>query len=746
MQFNEFITNNPTWWKDNFPTMSTGVTDTVNDYFYYRDLCSEKRFSQYFKAKMNTKLDEFLSLYNKEMEFKQLDPFTIQNIEKTIDTVKSAKVEDIVNLIQKFQKEETETRNLSDLTTKDLTNTDTLNTKNVLERTGTDKVESTGNSTTTGEGTNKDTGTENITKEISGTQTGTDTIETKLDSTVTASKTGNDKTVFTEDTTDTTTHTGTTSTGTTSSSSGNNKFSDYPQSDAELVSYLSNQTNATASSTSNSETTNNLTDKDIIDRESNNTLTYNNTLATTTAESGSNKDTKNLSNSENTTQELTKNNTVTSSTKDISNSTDSSINTKDLTDSQTNTGTVATTITGTDKIDKTGTVGVSGNNNGTTDTTKNTKEDSTAKIIYNSLVKGNFVDIYRTYYATISTFNSVDWLIKQLDCCFIQVFDYCDEEIDCSTSEELEEKIDAIQKEVDNLDVRVTNLEEGGTGGGVSKEYVDSQIAAVNTDIDALYDLNEATDNTLTEISNETTELGNDLQETNIQLNNIANNLTSLTEVVSTNTDNISTLTTKTEDNTERIAKLEEGGGGGTVDIATIQKYTSLQPISFFTTKAIATFTYNSTEYDVVIESPQQNIVILATNNVEYLVYFNNQINVNICDKGTTNKHIFDTNPFEGDYSIEMNQSADYDIQVGDLNIASPLAGAILNNIPIGVNALVGGSVTLFYSILCSSSIWFNESPTITDDVYKYKVKFSDFITTNVEPTEQYKILAMGGF
>ena len=722
MKFNEFITNNPTWWKDNFPTMPTVVTDTINDYFYYRDLCSDKRFSQYFKSKINTKLDEFLSLYNKEIEFKQLNPFTIQNIEKTIDTVKSAKVEDIVNLIQKFQKEETETRNLSDLTTKDLTNTDTLNTKNVLERTGTDKVESTGNSTTTGEGTNEDNETENVTKEISGTQTGTDTIETKLDSTVTASKTGNDKTVLTEDTTNTATHTGTTSTGTTSSSSGNNKFSDYPQSDAELVSYLSNQTNATASSTSNSETTNNLTYKVIIGRESNNTITYNNTLGTTTAESGSNKDTKNLSNTENTTQKLTKKNTVTSATKDISNSTDSSINTKDLTDSQTNTGTVATTITGTDKIDKTGTVGVAGNNNGTTDTTKNTNENSTAKVIYNSLVKGNFVDIYRTYYKTISTFNSVDWLIKQLDCCFIQVFDYCEEEIDCSTSEELEVKIDAIQKEVDNLDVRVTNLEEGGgTGGGVSKSYVDNQIAAVNTDINAL---------------------DNDLQQTNVQLNNITNNLTSLTEVVSTNTDNISALTTKTEDNTERIAKLENGGSGGTVDIATIQKYTSLQPISLLTQKVIATFTYNSTEYDVVMESPQRNIAILATNNLEYLVYYNIPIVANVCDKGTTNKHIFDTNPFNGEYNITMNQSNDYDIQVSDLNIASPLADAILNYIPISIYISDGG-IPQFLD--CFSSIYFN-TPTVTDDVYSYKIKFADFIDTNVSYTEKYKILAMGGF
>ena len=73
MLFNEFIQNNPNFWTDNFPTLPAVVTSVIEDWFYYRELCSEKRFNIYFRAKMNVKLDEFLTLYNKELEFRELD-------------------------------------------------------------------------------------------------------------------------------------------------------------------------------------------------------------------------------------------------------------------------------------------------------------------------------------------------------------------------------------------------------------------------------------------------------------------------------------------------------------------------------------------------------------------------------------------------------------------------------------------------------------------------------------------------
>ena len=71
MKFSEFITNNPTFWNDNFPTLPSTVCDLVNEYFYYRDLCDNTRFYRYFKSKINLKLDEFLTLYNELKKLKE---------------------------------------------------------------------------------------------------------------------------------------------------------------------------------------------------------------------------------------------------------------------------------------------------------------------------------------------------------------------------------------------------------------------------------------------------------------------------------------------------------------------------------------------------------------------------------------------------------------------------------------------------------------------------------------------------
>ena len=219
MLFNEFIKNNPNFWNDNFPTLPTAVTSIIEDWFYYRELCSEKRFNIYFRAKMNVKLDEFLTIYNKELEFRGLDPYQIEKIDKTINTIKNNSIKDILESIRSFESSKLETRDVTNLNTKalqdkttldltntntkDLTNTETLNTEDNLVKTGT---ETTAN---------------NNTYSNTDTKTGSDT-----------SKTANTGTTTTK-------NTGTTTNVETGTTSAIKKFSDYPQSDLDtLTDYL----------------------------------------------------------------------------------------------------------------------------------------------------------------------------------------------------------------------------------------------------------------------------------------------------------------------------------------------------------------------------------------------------------------------------------------------------------------------------------------------------------------------------
>lgn len=451
MLFNEFIQKNPTFWTDNFPTLPAVVTSVIEDWFYYRELCSEKRFNVYFRAKMNVKLDEFLTLYNKELEFRGLDPYQIEKIDKTINTIKNNSIEDILESIRNFESSRLETRDVTNLNTKalqdkttldltntntkDLTNTETLNTEDNLVKTGTETTEN------------------NNTYSNTDTKSGSDTSETANTGTTTTKNTGTTTNV---------------DTGTTSAS---NKFSDYPQSDLNtLTDYLSNQSNVSETYEKNSSNTDDTQTLVTLNTNVDNTASYNSSIATTGSEDKSQTVTNNL------TDTTTRTGTVT--------------NKQTGTDVNAQTGTNTVDKTGTDTNKETGTVNNNYTSNSNLDRTNNKKENGTIDIVLSQLKTGNFLDLYRKYFTIITTFNAVDWLLEELDSCFIQVFDEEDEECcELSSCSDLEKKIEDLQAQVNQLNTRVTDLEEGGAGGGVSKEYVDNQISTVNEDISTLQNL-----------------------------------------------------------------------------------------------------------------------------------------------------------------------------------------------------------------------------------------------------------------
>lgn len=466
MKFSKYMEDNPSFWSDNFPTLPSSVTDIINEYFYYRDICNDTRFTRYFKSKINLKLDEFLSLYNKEIEFRGLDPFILQDIERTVDTVKKSSIEDILNSIRKFSSEKINTKDLTNLETRNLENSLSDNNLQTI-----DKIE-TKNLTDTVDKTGTETNVNSSTFSNTDKKTGEDTLNTK--------NTG----------TNTTKNTGTTNTSSNTTNDGTNKFSDYPQSDITLTDYLSNQNTISNSSNVASLTTDNTQNETTLDTNVNTVNNYNTTIKTDSTNSENNTLTK----------DLTDTSTQTGTVKD-SGTVDDKRNV-----SGTDTGTVTGTVTGTDKNNYT--------SNSDFDRTDNISTDENVNLILKELRKGNFVDLYRKYYNIVAGLNSVDWLVEQLDPCFIQIFDE-EEEYSTSDTSDLEEKIAILQQEISSLDTRVDALEAGGGGGGVSKEYVDQKVATVQGEVDTI-------NTTLVEVNNSLTELGTDI----IEINPVINGLT----------------------------------------------------------------------------------------------------------------------------------------------------------------------------------------------------------------------------
>ena len=237
-----------------------------------------------------------------------------------------------------------------------------------------------------------------------------------------------------------------------------------------LTGYLSSQSNVSETYNKNSTNTDDTQTLVTLNTNVDNTTTYNSNIATTGSEEKSQTVTNNL------TDRTTKTGTIT--------------NKQTGTDVNAQTGTNTVDKTGTDTNKETGTVNNNDTSNSNLDRTNNKKENGTIDIVLSQLKTGNFLDLYRKYFNIVTTFNAVDWLLEELDSCFIQVFDEEDEECcESSSFSDLEKKIEDLQAQVNELNTRVTDLEEGGTGGGVSKEYVDNQISTVNEDISILQNL-----------------------------------------------------------------------------------------------------------------------------------------------------------------------------------------------------------------------------------------------------------------
>lgn len=429
--FNAYLEANPNFW-DSFPSLPSSVIPILEDCFYYRQLCDDNKFEVFFRAKLNLKLDEFLTLYQKEMEFRGMDPFTLQNVEKTIDTLKNKSVADVLKSLRQFNSNITETRNTQTANSSTVTN----NLTEKQTKSGEDKNVSalSGNDTTSTEGSSNET--------------------TNRDEGITQSN------------------------------------SDYPQSSPGLTDYLTTKsiTDGQVSATDNTTTANNSTT--TYGKTQTDTTTYGSAVTTT------------------------------------------------------DTGTV--TDAGT--INNTGTVTTANASESNFNKTDNRDEDETIKIVWNELKTGNFVDLYTKYYKILTSLHAIDWLVKELDPCFLQVFDFEWDEVESGGS-------------------------GGGGGGGASEEEIaeinqkisqinsqllvtDSRVTLLRVDLNSLdADVDTNTSNINVNTSNINTLTGA-LTDTN-------NNLNGLTDLVNTNTDNITALTGVVESNTNRIESLEAGGGGG---------------------------------------------------------------------------------------------------------------------------------------------------------------------------------------
>ena len=351
---------------------------------------------------------------------------------------------------------------------------------------------------------NAHTASEIVKRILDGTtdNTGTNSLDTERTLSNTDTKTLNTTNLATQDLTNATTQdltntvnltnstdttnkdTGTTTNSGTTSGTSDNKVSDYPQSTPTggFANYISGENQTTTSGTSGNTTTNDLT----------------NTIDSTTTNTGTYKDTG-------------------TSTLNI----DGTITTKD-------TGTITDVIASTEANNSVNTLALKLKTDNTEDITKNNEINATISIIESEIKSGNGSELFDAYFKFIRRTNAVEWLIGELDVCFLQIYDLETYTENPDATAELQEQIDQLFTITTDLDTRVTVIEENGSVGigDVTKAYVDAQDAALRNSI-------------------------------NTNTANLNNAIADFTASITTTNTNVTNLDT-------RVTTLEENPGGGT--------------------------------------------------------------------------------------------------------------------------------------------------------------------------------------
>lgn len=464
MKFHEFLEKVPNFW-DTVTGYPVTVQSQINDWFYYRFCCTDDttKFTRYLKRKLDILQPQFNNLWEKEAML-NFEPGQLEKVEQTINLTKT---EGVVEAIKKI-----------------LENTikDTGTTKNETAITGTDTNKEERNLTNT----DKATGTES--RAITDTQTNDTNEEITRSGTEKTDRNGTRTDDLTATTTGGGTETGTVKTDGSNTGNTNKRYSDYPQSspNSGFENYLTNQS------------------QDSIDEQRTSTETRD--LATTSNDTRKNTGSVTSVEADTLTLDTTQNNK----------------NTGTITKNGTDVLTLDTTKTNMQSGSVTGTLTRNTNNNSTLtlDTTQETDEteninrtndlNAKADTVINTLRTGHLEEAFEKYFAMVTTFNAVSWLIGQLDEVFIQVYDY-DEFCDSGTGTSSPD-IDELKRQINALQVEVT----------ATMDYAES----IHDDLqNTISSVTKNTENiaTVTQVASENSA---ELATQNEEVNNLKNGLT----------------------------------------------------------------------------------------------------------------------------------------------------------------------------------------------------------------------------
>lgn len=163
--FGQFMAENPNFW-DSHSNYPAAVQSIVDDWFFYRELCSSSdiKFEKMFNRKLDILEEQFKDMYSKYMELQSIDPTTLEIMDRTINRLKNSEIGKVIERAIEDSVSNTRTLNTAtahtgtETTDTDATTTNALQDLRTLAtshtKTGTEDTDTTSTGTVSDSGSN----------------------------------------------------------------------------------------------------------------------------------------------------------------------------------------------------------------------------------------------------------------------------------------------------------------------------------------------------------------------------------------------------------------------------------------------------------------------------------------------------------------------------------------------------------------------------------------------------------------
>lgn len=165
--FGQFMAENPNFWEfhNQYPA---AVQSIIDDWFFYRELCSSSdiKFEKMFNRKLDILEEQFKDMYYKYMELQDIDPTTLEVMDRTINRLKNSEIGKVIERAIEDNVSNTRTLNTAtahtgtETTDTDATTTNALQDLRTLatshSKTGTEDTDTTSTGTVSDSGSNSE--------------------------------------------------------------------------------------------------------------------------------------------------------------------------------------------------------------------------------------------------------------------------------------------------------------------------------------------------------------------------------------------------------------------------------------------------------------------------------------------------------------------------------------------------------------------------------------------------------------